>query len=243
MARSIRSWFESNLGDAMLAGESIAHVKALFLSEYEKAGRPADMAVFVRHESEGRLHCEAKVYFSPASAVVADVVVAIPCEKPCADGLGLLAGSAEAWPALFPGDDVQAGGPLRHAPPQARPQMQIPILLKRAYEPPGPQDGFRILVDRLWPRGVSRSSAHIDLWLKDVAPSASLRRWFGHDPSRWVEFRDRYFLELGRNPEAVGRLKGHLHRGVVTLVYAAKDTQYNHAVALKAYVENPDGRT
>jgi hypothetical protein len=106
MPQSMRAWFESNLGDAMLAGASIDHVKALFLSEYEKAGRPADMAVFVRHESEGHLHCEAKVYFSPASAVVAEAVDAIPCEKPSADGLGLLAGSAEAWPTFFSGNDV-----------------------------------------------------------------------------------------------------------------------------------------
>jgi uncharacterized protein YeaO (DUF488 family) len=119
----------------------------------------------------------------------------------------------------------------------------MPILLKRAYEPAGRQDGFRILVDRLWPRGVSRGSAHIDMWLKDVAPSKSLRKWFGHDPSRWVEFRDRYFLELGRNPEAVAQLKKQLRHGVVTLVYAAKDTECNDAVALKAYIEHPNGKT
>jgi uncharacterized protein YeaO (DUF488 family) len=119
----------------------------------------------------------------------------------------------------------------------------MPILLKRAYEEPGPQDGFRILVDRLWPRGVSRSSAHIDLWLKDVAPSTSLRKWFGHDPSRWDDFRDRYFLELGRNQEAVAQLKEHLRHGVVTLVYAAKDTEYNDAVVLKAFIENSNGHT
>jgi hypothetical protein len=106
MVQSMRDWFESNLGDAMLAGESIDHIKALFLSEYEKAGRLVDLAVFVRHESEGRLHCEVKVYFSPASAVVAEAVDAIPCEKPSADGLSLLAGSAEAWPVYFPGNDV-----------------------------------------------------------------------------------------------------------------------------------------
>lgn len=103
MPQSTRTWFESNLGDAMLAGEAIDRVKALFSSEYEKEGRPADMALFVRHESEGRLHCEAKLYFSPASAVVAEVFAAIPCEKPSVDGLGLLAGTADAWRALFPG--------------------------------------------------------------------------------------------------------------------------------------------
>lgn len=112
------------------------------------------------------------------------------------------------------------------------------ILLKRAYEPPEPSDGFRILVDRLWPRGVSKSSAHIDLWLKDVAPSTILRKWFGHDPLKWTEFRDRYFLELRRNPEAVEQLTGHVRRGAVTLVYGAKDREHNHAVVLKEYLEN-----
>lgn len=112
------------------------------------------------------------------------------------------------------------------------------ILLKRAYEPPEPSDGFRILVDRLWPRGVSKSSAHIDLWLKDIAPSTPLRKWFDHDPLKWIEFRDRYFLELSRNPEAVEQLTEQLHRGVVTLVYGAKDKEHNQAVALKEHLGN-----
>lgn len=110
------------------------------------------------------------------------------------------------------------------------------ILLKRIYELPEPGDGFRILVDRLWPRGVSKSAAHIDLWLKDVAPSTTLRKWFDHDPLKWIEFRDRYFLELHHNPEAVEHLTEHMHRGVVTLVYAAKDKEHNQAVALKEYL-------
>ncbi|MHB1215136.1 MAG: DUF488 domain-containing protein [Thiobacillus sp.] len=115
------------------------------------------------------------------------------------------------------------------------------LRLKRAYEAPAPDDGFRILVDRLWPRGVSRNAAHIDLWLKEVAPSTSLRKWFGHDPSKWVEFRERYFLELRRNPEAIGQLNEHVRQGVVTLVYGAKDTEHNHAVALKAYLDSAKG--
>lgn len=86
-------------------------VKALFLAEYEKANHPADMAVFIRHESEGRLHCEVKAYFSPASAVVAQAVDAVPCEKPSSDGLGLLAGSADSWVACFPGNGIEVGGP------------------------------------------------------------------------------------------------------------------------------------
>lgn len=102
----MRNWFARNLGDAMLAGEALDQVKALFMAEYEKARRPTDMAVFVRHESEGRLHCEVKAYFSPASAVVAEAVDAVPCEKPSSDGLGLLAGSADSWPAFFPGNDI-----------------------------------------------------------------------------------------------------------------------------------------
>jgi uncharacterized protein YeaO (DUF488 family) len=116
---------------------------------------------------------------------------------------------------------------------------KMTIQLKRAYVPPEPQDGFRILVDRLWPRGVSRNSAQIDVWLKDVAPSTSLRKWFAHDPSKWGEFRERYFLELQRNPEAIAQLDEHVRRGTVTLVYGAKDSECNHAVALKAYLETP----
>ena len=112
------------------------------------------------------------------------------------------------------------------------------ILLKRVYESPEPHDGFRILVDRLWPRGVSKRSAHMDLWLKDVAPSTSLRKWFGHDPTKWAEFRDRYFTELRDNPEAIELLNEHVRRGVVTLIYGARDTEYNDAVALKMYLEN-----
>jgi uncharacterized protein YeaO (DUF488 family) len=112
------------------------------------------------------------------------------------------------------------------------------IQLKRAYESPEPNDGCRILVDRLWPRGLTKSSAHIDLWLKDVAPSTALRKWFGHNPAKWVEFRDRYFRELRDNPEATTQLAEHLQRTAVTLVYGAKDKEHNHAAALKAYLEN-----
>lgn len=112
------------------------------------------------------------------------------------------------------------------------------ILLKRAYESPEPSDGFRILVDRLWPRGVSKDAAQIDWWFKDIAPSTSLRKWFGHDPLKWDEFRNRYFQELDQNPAAVGQLAEHLRRGTVTLVYGAKDKAHSHALALKTYLEN-----
>ncbi|PSJ18618.1 DUF488 domain-containing protein [Nitrosomonas supralitoralis] len=111
------------------------------------------------------------------------------------------------------------------------------ILLKRAYEPPASSDGFRVLVDRLWPRGVSKHLAHIDLWLKDIAPSTPLRKWFGHDPLKWIEFKDRYFLELYHNPEVVDRLAEHVRHGTVTLVYGAKDEDHNNAVVIKEHLE------
>ncbi|WP_371113137.1 DUF488 domain-containing protein [Nitrosomonas oligotropha] len=111
------------------------------------------------------------------------------------------------------------------------------ILLKRAYEPPGPDDGFRILVDRLWPRGVSKDAARIDWWFKEIAPSIPLRKWFSHDPLKWDEFRERYCQELDQNPAAVGQLVDHLRRGPITLVYGAKDTEHSHALALKTYLE------
>ena len=112
------------------------------------------------------------------------------------------------------------------------------IKLKRVYEPPAKTDGFRILVDRLWPRGVSKSAARINLWLKEIAPSDALRKWFGHDPSKWTEFRKRYFRELQRRPEAVAQVKQHVGNEVTTLVYGAKDERHNNAVALKEYLES-----
>ena len=111
------------------------------------------------------------------------------------------------------------------------------IRLKRAYEPPSPADGERILVERLWPRGVSKSRAAVDLWLKDVAPTAALRQWFGHDPARWAEFRRRYWKELQGNPQCTDLLRRKARRGTVTLVYAARDEQHNGALALKAFLE------
>ncbi len=110
--------------------------------------------------------------------------------------------------------------------------------LKRAYEPPAAGDGTRILVDRLWPRGVSRESAAIDLWLKEIAPSTALRKWFGHDPAKWPRFLERYFAELDGNREPVGRLLEEIRRGPVTLVYGAKDREHNDAVALAEYLES-----
>lgn len=111
------------------------------------------------------------------------------------------------------------------------------LVTKRIYEQPEPGDGYRILVDRLWPRGVSKARAALDLWMKDVAPSPSLRTWFGHDAQRFEEFSNRYVEELDVNL-AVGELTDICRaHGTVTLLYGAKSLQINHAVVLKKYVE------
>ena len=110
------------------------------------------------------------------------------------------------------------------------------IALKRAYEAALPADGVRFLVERLWPRGVSKANLKIDAWLKDVAPSAALRKWFSHDPEKWTEFRRRYFRELRLQPEARGRITSAAHRGQVTLVYSSGDRLHNNAVALQEYL-------
>ncbi|MEN6622531.1 MAG: DUF488 domain-containing protein [Smithella sp.] len=112
------------------------------------------------------------------------------------------------------------------------------IKLKRAYETPQEGDGFRILVDRLWPRGVSRDSAHIDLWLKEIAPSTDLRKEFSHDPAKWTEFHKMYIKELDHHPEAVATLLKHARQGTVTLVYGAKDKEHNNAVVIKEYLKS-----
>ena len=111
------------------------------------------------------------------------------------------------------------------------------IRLKRAYEKPGSQDGCRILVDRVWPRGVSKEDAKIDLWLKEIAPSGELRRWFGHDPEKWTEFKKRYAAELKERPEAVDELRRRADQGRLTLVFGARDEKHNNAVALKEFLE------
>ncbi len=106
------------------------------------------------------------------------------------------------------------------------------IKIKRVYEPPHPSDGKRILVDRLWPRGISKEHAKIDLWVKDIAPSTALRGWFGHDPHKWREFVRRYHKELGDSAQ-LGELIKLAKDGTITLVYAAKDEKHNNAFALK----------
>ena len=108
--------------------------------------------------------------------------------------------------------------------------------VKRIYEDYQPQDGIRLLVDRVWPRGVSRSGAHLDGWLKEIAPSAELRRWFGHRPERWDEFRHRYFGELASHDEALEDLRKQMRRRRVTLLYGARDQKFNNARALAEYL-------
>ncbi len=107
------------------------------------------------------------------------------------------------------------------------------IRIKRVYEKPDKDDGIRILVDRLWPRGLTKEKAGIDLWLKDIAPSAELRKWFGHDPEKWDEFRKRYRNELEEDQDQVALLKDQIRKGMVTLVFGAKDEEHNQAVVLK----------
>ena len=107
------------------------------------------------------------------------------------------------------------------------------IRLKRAYDPPAPEDGVRVLVDRLWPRGLRKADAAIDRWLKDIAPSTELRRWFGHEPSRWDEFQRRYRDELSRHPDVLNGLREMARDAAVTLIYAARDTLHNEAVVLR----------
>jgi uncharacterized protein YeaO (DUF488 family) len=113
----------------------------------------------------------------------------------------------------------------------------MPIDLKRAYDPPAKSDGRRILVDRIWPRGIAKDDLRIDAWLKDVAPSTGLRKWFGHDPAKWDEFKKRYARELEQRPEALEELLEKAGAGHVTLVFGAKDIEHNNAVALKEILE------
>lgn len=110
------------------------------------------------------------------------------------------------------------------------------ITLKRAYDSVSRTDGTRFLVERLWPRGVAKAKLRVDAWLKEVGPSTELRKWFGHDPEKWDEFRRRYFRELASRPEAWQPIVAAAGRGTVTLVYSSHDTQHNNAVALQEYL-------
>lgn len=112
-------------------------------------------------------------------------------------------------------------------------QISDRVKLKRAYETPTADDGIRVLVDRLWPRGIKKSEAAIDHWLKELAPSTDLRKWFGHDPARWVEFRRRYMAEIEEHSDELDRLRALMAEGTVTLVYSAHDETHNDAVVLE----------
>jgi uncharacterized protein YeaO (DUF488 family) len=115
------------------------------------------------------------------------------------------------------------------------------LRIKRVYEPAEDGDGQRVLVDGIWPRGMTRQAAALDLWLKDIAPSAALRKWFGHEPARWPEFQRRYRTELAENEAAVARLRTLLKAGPVTLLYGARDVEHNQAVVLLDYIRKSAG--
>lgn len=112
------------------------------------------------------------------------------------------------------------------------------IKIKRAYEPPEDEDGQRVLVDRLWPRGISKEKARIDYWPKELAPSTELRRWYGHEPEKWPVFKARYFAELDSKPKLMKELLDHIHRRTVTLVYSSKERRLNNAVAIRDYIDS-----
>jgi uncharacterized protein YeaO (DUF488 family) len=116
------------------------------------------------------------------------------------------------------------------------------IQTKRIYDEPNKNDGFKVLVDRLWPRGLNKDKAKVDLWLKDIAPSNELRKWFSHDPAKWLEFKIRYKKELKDKQELIEQLCEELKKGKVTLLFAAKDTKHNNAVVLKEVLEAVSGK-
>lgn len=116
--------------------------------------------------------------------------------------------------------------------------MMPEIVLKRVYETPSPHDGYRVLVDRLWPRGLTKEAADIDEWNKDLAPSSELRKWFHHDPERWKEFSEKYLKELHENKPGKEFLEQHKGYEKITLVYAAKDEEHCHPLILKSYLES-----
>jgi uncharacterized protein YeaO (DUF488 family) len=113
----------------------------------------------------------------------------------------------------------------------------VSVKVKRVYDEPAKSDGLRVLVDRLWPRGLKKKHARIDEWFKEVAPTTGLRKWFGHDPSRWEEFKKRYFRELDNRRERVEELARESKKRTVTLLFGAKDTEHNNAVAFKEYLQ------
>jgi uncharacterized protein YeaO (DUF488 family) len=113
----------------------------------------------------------------------------------------------------------------------------VTLRIKRIYAAPAEDDGYRVLVDRVWPRGIRKEDAKIDLWLREIAPSAALRKWFGHDPAKWDEFTARYFRELQDHEVLIDQLRRKANEGTVTLLYGAKDEKHNQAAALKTYLD------
>jgi uncharacterized protein YeaO (DUF488 family) len=116
----------------------------------------------------------------------------------------------------------------------------VTLKTKRIYEKPAKSDGCRILVDRLWPRGISKVAARIDFWARKAAPSDALRRWYKHDPKKWGEFRRRYFVELKVHPEALSELRQNVGTGVTTLLFSSRETRLNNATALKEFLETDE---
>lgn len=120
--------------------------------------------------------------------------------------------------------------------------MQPLIKIKRTYEQPAQQDGYRVLIDRLWPRGLTKEAAALDEWAKALAPSAALRKWFGHDPELWPDFQQQYLAELAANTALPVFIEQHRNRKVLTLVYGAKDASHNQAIVLQQYLEQQYAR-
>ena len=120
-----------------------------------------------------------------------------------------------------------------------RPSLELAmnIKIKRVYEQPAQDDGVRILVDRLWPRGLTKEKASVDLWLKEIAPSTELRKWFGHDPEKWKSFRGRYVSEIRHNDDLLKVLKQKASEGTITLLYGTRDEKHNEALVLKQFLE------
>lgn len=116
----------------------------------------------------------------------------------------------------------------------------LDLRIKRVYDPVDSEDGFRVLIDRLWPRGLSKEKAKLDLWLKEIAPSTELRQWFHHEPAKWPEFRQRYFSELDSREEEVKEIRARAEKGRVTLLYAARDTEHNQALVLRDYLQRDE---
>lgn len=115
--------------------------------------------------------------------------------------------------------------------------MKTVFYIKRVYDEPAGKDGYRILIDRLWPRGLKKETAAIDEWEKDIAPTTELRKWFGHQPERWKEFQRKYFEELKKNPSLTTFMNKYRNRKIITLLYAGKDTKHTHALVLQQYLQ------